>query len=62
MTRHEFRAARFALGLSLNECASLLHVAGRTVRRWEDGQRDIPGPAQVLMKALVERRLPKLHA
>lgn len=48
MTPAAFKAARKALGLSQNALARALRVAdGRTVRRWEAGERDIPGPAQV---------------
>lgn len=27
--------------------------SGRTVRRWESGERDIPGPVQVIVRALI---------
>lgn len=48
MTPAEFKAARKALGLSANAMAEALKVSdGRTIRRWESGQRDIPGPAIV---------------
>lgn len=48
MTPADFKAARQRLGLSQNALARALRVAdGRTVRRWEAGQRDIPGPAMV---------------
>ena len=50
MTPVEFREARHKLGLSCAKLAALFKVSdGRTVRRWESGERDIPGPAQVLM-------------
>lgn len=55
MTPAEFKAARHALGLSAEGCAKLLLVqSGRTVRRWEAGDSDVPGPVQVLMTALVD--------
>lgn len=57
MTREEFRAARAALGLSAEGFAKLVRVeSGRTVRRWEAGERDVPGPVQVLTEALLASR------
>ncbi len=53
MTRQEFKTIRHTLGLSAQGLARLLRVSdGRTVRRWEAGDRDIPGPAQVVMRLL----------
>lgn len=55
MTQDELRAIRTSLGLSAEGFARLVQVeGGRTVRRWEAGDRDIPGPVQVLAKALME--------
>lgn len=49
MTAAELKAARHALGLSAEGFARLVGVeSGRTVRRWEAGDRDIPGPVIVL--------------
>ena len=49
MTREELRHARHRLGLSVDQFARVVGVqAGRTVRRWEDGSRDIPGPVSIL--------------
>ena len=57
MTRFEFKSIRHGLDISTQVMAHLLRVSdGRTVRRWESGERDIPGPAQVLMR-LLERRI-----
>ena len=51
MTPVEFKAARHALGLSAEGLARTIGVAtGRTVRKWEAGDRDIPGPAALLMR------------
>ncbi len=62
MTPAEFKEARHALGLSAAKLAKLLRVSsGRTVQRWESGERDIPGPAQVLLRALVSGELPKVQ-
>ena len=61
MTRHEFKEARHKLGLSAEKCARVFMVSsGRTIRRWESGERDIPGPAQVLMAWLAHGKKPKL--
>ena len=50
----EFREARRKLGLSQNRAAAILRVeSGRTVRRWENGERDVPGPALTLMRVLL---------
>jgi DNA-binding transcriptional regulator YiaG len=54
ITPEQLRAARTALCLSAEKFAQLVRVeSGRTVRRWEAGERDIPGPVQVLTEALM---------
>lgn len=51
MRPEQLKAARLALGLSQNEFAELVRVStGRTVRKWEDGEREIPGPVTVLVE------------
>ena len=56
MTPSGFKEARRAFGLSAEGFARLVHVeSGRTVRRWEAGERDIPGPVIVLVTALQHR-------
>jgi DNA-binding transcriptional regulator YiaG len=55
MAPAELRAARNALGLSAEGFARLVAVqSGRTVRKWEAGDREIPGPVRVMTKALME--------
>lgn len=50
MTPEEFRAARLELGLSQSEMASDLGVFdARTVRRWEAGERRIPGEIEIVI-------------
>ena len=40
--------------LSQNELAKIVGVSsGRTVRKWEDGEREVPGPVAVLLLALI---------
>lgn len=60
MTRAEFREARLALGLSQRLMGLALGIAessaDRTVRRWEGGQRDVPGPVAQLTRLLVRHR------
>ena len=62
MTSAELKSARQSLGLSAEAFARLVRVAdGRPVRRWEAGDRDIPGPVIVILGLLelpaVRRRL-----
>ena len=55
MTPEELKLARHALGLSAEGFASWVNVqSGRTVRKWEAGDRDIPGPVAVLVRAAME--------
>jgi hypothetical protein len=50
-TPEDMKAARHALGLSAEGLARMVRVEdGRTVRRWEAGERDIPGPVTVLLE------------
>lgn len=56
MTPAEFKEARLRLGLTQSELARALKLGGdgkRTVRRWEHGERDIPGPAQVAVRLML---------
>lgn len=62
MTPAELKSARHALGLSAEGFARLVRVeSGRTVRRWEAGERDIPGPVQVITGALLESAAVREH-
>ena len=57
MTPSDLRATRHALGLSAAGLATLLGVQdGRTVRRWEAGEREIPGPVHVLLDSILQSR------
>ncbi len=57
MTPNELKAARTDMGLSADRFAKLVQVeSGRTVRRWEAAERDIPGPVQVLVRAILSNR------
>jgi transcriptional regulator with XRE-family HTH domain len=53
-TPEQLRAARQKLGLSAENLAKVLRVEdGRTVRRWEAGDREIPGPVIVIMETIM---------
>tara|TARA_R110002020_G_scaffold467007_1_gene690138 strand:- start:118 stop:315 length:198 start_codon:yes stop_codon:yes gene_type:complete len=55
MNAKQFATARRKLGLSQADVALMFKVASdRTVRRWEMGERDIPGPVIVLMRWLCD--------
>lgn len=50
-TPEALRKARGALGLSADALARIVRVEdGRTVRRWEAGDREIPGPVIVILE------------
>ncbi|MGC2775392.1 MAG: helix-turn-helix transcriptional regulator [Bradyrhizobium sp.] len=50
-TPEALRNARAALGLSADGLARIVRVEdGRTVRRWEAGEREIPGPVIVILE------------
>jgi DNA-binding transcriptional regulator YiaG len=56
MTGPDLKAARETLGLTQDQFGALLRVPdkGRTVRRWENGERSIPGPVIVLTTLLLK--------
>ena len=54
MTPTEFKDARNELGLSANKMAQALGLAdGRTVRRYEAGDRPIPGPVIIALGYMI---------
>ena len=61
MTPADAKLCRRQLGLSVDGLARVQKTTGRSVRRWEDGSREVPGPADVLLTLLsnhiVVRRL-----
>jgi transcriptional regulator with XRE-family HTH domain len=50
MTPTQIKQARKALGLSTGGFARALGVDPRTVRRWEDGTKQPPGPVIILLE------------
>lgn len=59
MTPSDLKSARHALGLSAEGFARAVRVeSGRTVRRWEAGDRDIPGPVETLVKIWLDPECP----
>lgn len=55
MTADQFRAALAGLGLTQAGFARVALVDARTVRRWCEGTRAVPGPVVALLALLVER-------
>ena len=57
MSADKLASIRQQLGLSARKMAELVGVEdGRTVRRWEAGDRSVPGPVAVLLHAIVQHR------
>lgn len=53
MKPEELKTTRKELGLTQAQFANLVGVAdGRTVRRWEDGSREIPGTVIILLSVI----------
>jgi DNA-binding transcriptional regulator YiaG len=55
MTSDQFRAALADLELSQSGFARLAMVDARTVRRWCDGTRAVPGPVVVLLRVMMAK-------
>jgi DNA-binding transcriptional regulator YiaG len=62
MTPDDVKIARRTLGLSQSGLAALLRMGKngeRQIRRWEDGETPISGPASVAIEALLTGWRPK---
>lgn len=59
MAPAQLKAYRQQLGLTQSGLAALLRCDARTVRKWEAGDREIPGPAEVAVEALADGWRPK---
>jgi DNA-binding transcriptional regulator YiaG len=55
MTADQFRAALAGLGMTQSGFARVALVDARTVRRWCEGTREVPGPVVALLRLLGER-------
>lgn len=54
MTRQELKQARLELGMTQDQMAAAVGVSnGRTVRRWESGERNVNPSASILVKMLL---------
>lgn len=58
MTSDQYRDALAALDLSQVGAARLLGVDERTSRRWANGERDVPAPAERFLRFLIAARIP----
>ena len=56
MTPAAIRDFRLRFSLSVDKLARLFKTTARSVRRWEDGSREVPGPAEVLCHVIVNSR------
>ena len=56
MTASAFKAARHALGMTIEALAERLGVEPRSVRRWQSGEREIPGPVVTALGLLLRAR------
>ena len=59
MTPDQFRAALADLGLSQVGFARIALVDARTVRRWCDGTRAVPGPVVALLGMMQDNPVPR---
>jgi DNA-binding transcriptional regulator YiaG len=56
MSASQVKAARAKLGVSQSQLAALLRMGSngdRQIRRWEDGDAPVSGPASVAIEALL---------
>lgn len=57
MTAGELKAARQRLGMSARQLARALKLGPhgeRSIRRYEDGEREVPGPVEVAIRMMVD--------
>ena len=52
MTSNQFKQAQRELGLTNKKMATVLSVSLRTVEKWRQGSRSVPGPAEVALALL----------
>jgi DNA-binding transcriptional regulator YiaG len=56
MTGKRFKQIRLELGLTQKQLAKLLAVWTNTVAHWDRGDKPIPGPVELAMKLLLEKK------
>jgi len=56
VTGKRFKQIRLKLGLTQAQLAEVLGVASNTVAVWERGEQPIPGPVELAMKLLLEKK------
>ena len=56
MTGKRFKQIRLTLGLTQKQLATLLGVWENTVAHWDRGDKPIPGPVELAMKLLLEKK------
>lgn len=62
ITPTELKSIRQRYGLTQSEFARILRIEdGRTVRRWEAGDRAISGPATILLELMDSGELPQRY-
>lgn len=54
MTPDYFKTLREGIGTDV-EVAAQMETTRSTIHRWENGKREIPGPARVLIQILADR-------
>jgi DNA-binding transcriptional regulator YiaG len=59
MTPDQFRATLADLGLTQVGFARIAFVDARTVRRWCDGTRAVPGPVVALLRFMRDNPAPR---
>jgi transcriptional regulator with XRE-family HTH domain len=56
MTGKRFKQIRLELGMTQAQLAKLLGVWENTVAHWDRGDKPIPGPVELCMKLLLEKK------
>ena len=57
MTKMKFRQVCADLELTQGDVAFIMDVTPRTVFNWENGVRPVPKPVQIILNALVDKRI-----
>lgn len=52
MTADEFKAQQAKLGLTSAQAAAILRVSIKTIEKWRQGTRSVPGPTIVVLELL----------